>query len=91
MRLSDIGTNLGVRYVLEGSIQKADDTLRISVQLVETATSHTIWNARFAGPVAGIFALQDQITEEVTGALEPTLILAEAVLAQAKPTEDLKA
>ncbi len=89
--LAEVGTDLGVRYVLEGSIQKGGDTLRISVQLVETATSHTIWNAKFTGPVAEIFALQDQITEEVTGALEPTLIQAEAGRIRDTPTDSLHA
>lgn len=91
VNLGDVGTDLGVRYVLEGSIQKAGETLRISVQLVETGTSHTIWTAKFSGPVAEIFALQDKITEEVTGALEPTLILAEARRSRDMPTDSLQA
>lgn len=89
--LADVGRDLGVRYVLEGSIQRAGETLRISVQLVEAETSHTIWNQKFSGPVAEIFELQDRITEEVTGALEPTLIFAEARRSQDTPTDNMAA
>ena len=89
--LEKIGTDLGVRYVLEGSIQKAGDMLRISTQLVETESSHTIWSAKFSGRTEEIFDLQDRITEDVTGALEPTLIFAEAGRARRKPTESMAA
>jgi hypothetical protein len=80
-----------VRYVLEGSIQQAGDRLRIFTQLVEADTGHTIWQNRFDGQVSDIFDLQDQIAEEVAGALEPKLIWAEAARTRAKPTESLTA
>lgn len=89
--LEDVGTNLGVRYILEGSIQKAGGVFRISVQLVEAETSHTIWTQRFTGPETEIFELQDRITADVTGALEPTLLLAEAGRSDRKPTQSMLA
>lgn len=89
--LADVGRELGVRYVLEGSIQKAGDRLRIFTQLVEAESCHTIWQNRFDGQVSEIFDLQDQIAEEVAGALEPKLIWAEAARTRSKPTESLTA
>lgn len=89
--LAEVGRELGVRYVLEGSIQKAGERLRIFTQLVEAETSHMIWQNRFDGQVSDIFDLQDQIAEEVAGALEPRLIWAEAARTRSKPTESLTA
>jgi TolB-like protein len=89
--LAQVGRELGVRYVLEGSIQQAGDRLRIFTQLVEAETGHTIWQNRFDGQVSEIFDLQDQIAEEVAGALEPKLIWAEAARTRTKPTESLTA
>ncbi len=89
--LEDVGTDLGVRYVLEGSIQKAGGVFRISVQLVEAETSHTIWSQRFTGPEAEIFELQDRITEEVAAAAEPEVLRAESRRSTTKPTDDLQA
>jgi TolB-like protein len=89
--LAQVGRELGVRYVLEGSIQQAGDRLRIFTQLVEAESSHTIWQNRFDGQVSEIFDLQDQIAEEVAGALEPKLIWAEAARTRTKPTESLTA
>lgn len=89
--LEDIGRDLGVRYVLEGSIQKAGGVFRISVQLVEADTGHTIWTQKFTGPETDIFELQDRITADVTGALEPTVVRAEAGRADRKPTQSMLA
>lgn len=89
--LEDVGTDLGVRYVLEGWIQKAGDTLRISVQLVAAETSRTIWSQRFSGPEAQIFELQDRITEVVAAAVEPEVLRAESNRSATKPTDDLQA
>jgi TolB-like protein len=87
--LAQVGRELGVRYVVEGSIQQAGDRLRIFTQLVEAETGHTIWQNRFDGQVSEIFDLQDQIAEEVAGALEPKLIWAEAARTRTKPTDSL--
>jgi tetratricopeptide (TPR) repeat protein len=89
--LSEVGRELGVRYVLEGSIQAAGDRLRIFTQLVEAESGHTIWQDRFDGTAADIFELQDEVAARVAGALEPRLQHAEALRAQAKPTESLAA
>ncbi len=89
--LSEVGQELGVRYVLEGSIQAAGDRLRIFTQLVEADSGHTIWQERFDGTAADIFDLQDEVAARVAGALEPRLQHAEVLRAQAKPTESLAA
>jgi TolB-like protein len=89
--LAEVGRQLGVRYILEGSIQQAGDRLRINTQLVEAATGHMIWSNRFSGTLAEIFELQDAVTEQVAAAIEPNVILAEARRASAKPTTDLSA
>ncbi|SMX37867.1 winged helix-turn-helix domain-containing protein [Maliponia aquimaris] len=89
--LADVGQTLGVRYVLEGAIQQASETLRITVQLVEAESRHTLWSERFTGTTADLFELQDRITELVCGAIEPALLVAEAGRAAAKPTQDPRA
>ena len=89
--LSQIGRELGVRYVLEGSIQQAGDRLRIFTQLVEAETSHSLWRDRFDGDASEVFDMQDRVAESVAAALEPTFIWAEAARARRKPTESLTA
>lgn len=89
--LAEVGQALGVRYVLEGSIQQSGDRIRISTQLAEAKSGHMIWQDRLEGLADEIFELQDRVAEEVAGALEPKLIWAEATHARAKPTESLKA
>ena len=89
--LSEVGRQLGVRYLLEGSIQQAGDRLRVNTQLVEAETGRMIWSNRFAGTLAEIFDLQDAVTEQVAAAIEPNVILAEARRASTKPTTDLSA
>lgn len=89
--LAEVGRALGVRYVLEGSIQQAGDQMRIFTQLVEAENGHTIWRDRFDGQASALFDLQDRVAERVAAALEPKLIWAESARAQAKPTESLAA
>jgi TolB-like protein len=89
--LAEVGRDLGVRYILEGSIQKAGNRLRIFTQLVEARTARMIWHDRFDGNSADIFDLQDRVAECVAAAIEPKLIWAEAARARAKPTDSLKA
>jgi adenylate cyclase len=86
-----IGRELGVHYLLEGSIRKAGQRVRISGQLLEAVTGRHIWADRFDGDLSEIFELQDRITTRVVGAVEPTLRLAEIERAQRKPTESLDA
>jgi adenylate cyclase len=89
--IRQIGRELGVRYVLEGSIRKAGNRVRITGQLVEAENGRHIWADKFDGDLANIFELQDRITESVVGAIEPSLRLAEISRSQAKPTENLDA
>ena len=89
--LADVGRRLGVRYILEGSIQQAGDRLRINTQLVEAESGRMIWSERFAGVMEDIFDLQDDVTEHVSAALEPNVIFAEARRASTKQTADLDA
>jgi len=89
--LSQVGRELGVRYILEGSIQQAGARLRIFTQLVVAESGHMIWQNRFDGDADEIFYLQDRIAEEVAGALEPKLQSAEAARSRSKPTGSLSA
>jgi adenylate cyclase len=89
--IRQVGRELGVRYVLEGSIRKAGNRVRITGQLIEAATGHHVWADRFDGSLENIFDLQDQITENVVGAIEPSLRVTEIQRAKAKPTESLDA
>ena len=89
--VKQVGRELGVRYVLEGSVRKAANRVRITEQLVDTRTRGHLWADRFEGPLDDIFALQDQMTESVVGAISPTLERAEIERAKRKPTESLHA
>ena len=81
-----VGRELGVRYVLEGSVRKAGDRLRITGQLIEAENGVHLWADRFDGDLADIFELQDQITTQVIGAIAPRLELAEIERARRKTT-----
>jgi len=84
--LRQVGRELGVRYVLEGSIRRAGSRVRISGQLVDAISGHHVWTDRFEGDVSGIFDLQDKVTESVVGAVEPSIRLEEIKQARMKPT-----
>jgi len=86
-----VAQELGVRYVLEGSVRKAGNRVRITGQLVDTATSAHIWVDRFDGALDDIFELQDQVAASVAGALEPKLRQSEIERASRKPTANLTA
>jgi TolB-like protein len=86
-----VGRELGVRYVLEGSVRKAANRVRITGQLVDTATGAHLWANRFDGGLSDIFDLQDQVTESVVGAIAPAVEKAEIERAKRKPTESLDA
>ncbi|HEY8381421.1 MAG TPA: adenylate/guanylate cyclase domain-containing protein [Microvirga sp.] len=86
-----VARELGVRYILEGSVRKGADRIRISTQLVEAEAGGHLWADRFEGSAADVFELQDQITEGVVGALEPTLRKAEIARAKRKRPDDLDA
>jgi TolB-like protein/tetratricopeptide (TPR) repeat protein len=86
-----VGRELGVRYVLEGSVRKAGDRVRITGELIQVDTGLHVWADRFDGELADIFGLQDQITASVVAAIEPSLREAEIERARRKPTERLDA
>ena len=71
------GKELGVRYVLEGAIRSAGGQLRVNAQLVETESGMQIWANRFDGPTTALFEVQDQITDGVVGAIQPSITYAE--------------
>lgn len=89
--VQQIGRQLGVRYVVEGSVRKAGNRVRIVVQLIETETGAHIWADRFEDDLSDIFALQDAITEQIVSAVETNVQAAEIKRTRAKPTESLTA
>jgi adenylate cyclase len=89
--VKQVGRELGVRYVLEGSVRKSANRVRITGQLVDTATGAHLWADRFDGGLGDIFDLQDQVTESVVGAIAPAVEKAEIERAKRKPTESLDA
>jgi TolB-like protein/class 3 adenylate cyclase len=89
--VKQVGRELGVRYVLEGSVRKAADRVRITGQLVDALTGGHLWADRFDGTLENLFDLQDQITASVVGAMTPKLEQAEIERAKRKPTESLDA
>jgi TolB-like protein len=86
-----VGHELGVRYVLEGSVRKAANRVRITGQLIDTATGAHLWADRFDGALEDVFDLQDQVTTSVVSAIAPKLEQAEIERARRKPTESLDA
>jgi TolB-like protein/class 3 adenylate cyclase len=89
--VKQVARELGVRYVLEGSVRKGGDKVRITGQLIDTASGAHIWSDRFDGALDDIFELQDQVASSVAGAIEPKLIRAEMERARRKPTNSLGA
>jgi adenylate cyclase len=83
--IKKIGRELGVRYVLEGSIRKAANRVRITGQLIDASTGAHVWADRVDGELSDIFALQDQITERVVAVIEPNIKRAEIEAAQRRP------
>lgn len=91
VEVKELGRELGVRYVLEGSVRNAAKRVRITGQLIDATTGGHLWADRFEGALDDIFGLQDQITESVVGAIAPQLERAEIVRAMHKRTEHLDA
>jgi TolB-like protein len=89
--VKQVGRELGVRYVLEGSVRKAGSRVRITAQLIDTASGAHIWADRIDGALDDIFELQDQVASSVVCAIEPKLRLAEIERATRKPTNSLDA
>ena len=86
-----VGRELGVRYVLEGSVRKSGSRVRITGQLVDASTGHHIWADRFDGNLADLFDLQDEITTSVIGAIQPSIRAAETGRSQRKRPDNLDA
>ena len=91
VHLKQIGDELGVGYVVEGSVRKSGDRVRITAQLNDVATGSHIWAERYDRDLADVFAVQDEITEAIVAAIEPQLYAAENFHAQRKPPESLDA
>src|SRR5262249_15155329 len=89
--VKQVGRELGVRYVLEGSVRKAVNRLRITGQLIDAETGVHLWADRFDGDMEDIFDLQDQVTAKVVGAIAPKLDEAEIERIRSKPTESFDA
>ena len=87
----EVRDTLGVRYYLEGSVQRAGDRVRINVQLVETERGSSSWAEHYDGALADLFDLQDHITEQVAGALQPSIRRAEVERARRKRPQELDA
>jgi TolB-like protein len=89
--IKQVGRDLGVRYVLEGSVRKAGERIRINGQLIDAASGTHLWANRFDGALEDVFDLQDRVTASVVGAIAPKLELAEIERAKGKPTGSLTA
>jgi len=89
--VKQVARELGVRYVLEGSLRKSVNRVRITGQLIDAATSAHIWADSFDGAIDDIFELQDQVASSVVGAIEPRLRLSEIDRATRKPTASIDA
>ena len=86
-----VGRELGVRYVLEGSVRKGGGRVRITAQLIEAETGTHLWADRFDGSLEDVFELQDQVASKVAGVIEPTLQATEIRRSRGRPTDDLTA
>ena len=89
--VQQVGRELGVRYVLEGSTRRSGNRLRVTAQLIEAATGHHLWADRYDRELADLFALQDEIVGRVVGAIEPGMMRSETLRAQRKTIERMDA
>jgi adenylate cyclase len=89
--VKQVGRELGVRYVLEGSVRKVGNRVRIAAQLIDALSGAHLWADRFDGLLEDVFQLQDDIARSVAGVIEPALQTAETARAVARPTTDLTA
>lgn len=87
----EVGSELGVTYVVEGTVRRGGDRLRISVQLVDAETRAQLWSDRYEGATADVFDFQDRIAAQVSGAIHPAVRNAEIALARSRPPTNLRA
>jgi TolB-like protein/class 3 adenylate cyclase len=86
-----IGSELGVRYIVDGSIRSSENRLRISCELIDATSGKHIWAERYDGTMEDVFDLQDRITSSIVATIQPKMMRAEIARAQAKPTDNLSA
>ena len=91
VEIKSVGRELGVRYVLEGSVRKAGNRIRVTAQLIEAETGHHVWAEKYDREMSDIFELQDEMTQTIAGSLEPELSAKERDNAVRKPPENLDA
>ena len=89
--VKQVGRELGVRYILEGSVRKGGNRVRITAQLIEAATGTHLWADRFDGSLEDVFDLQDKVAISIAGVIEPALQVAETHRSAERPTNDLTA
>src|SRR5206468_4228303 len=89
--MRQVRRELGIRYVLEGSVRKAGRRVRITAQLIDAVTGAHLWADRFDGLIEDVFELQDKVASSVAGVIEPTLQAAETARSAGRPTDDLTA
>jgi TolB-like protein/class 3 adenylate cyclase/cytochrome c-type biogenesis protein CcmH/NrfG len=90
-KIEDVGRELGVRYVLEGSVRRAGERVRVTAQLIDAGTGHHVWSDRYDRGLEDIFAVQSEITEQILAAVGATISDAELERIRKKPTESLTA
>jgi TolB-like protein/Tfp pilus assembly protein PilF len=91
VKVQDVSTELGVRYVLEGSVRKADNQVRITAQLIDATTGGHLWSERYDRPLQDIFALQDEVVQKIVTTLKLQLTLQEQGILVHKTTDNLAA
>ena len=91
VKVQQVGRELGVKYVLEGSVRKSEDKVRIAAQLVDAATGHHLWAERYDRDLKDIFGLQDEVTMRIITAMEVKLTEGEQAVIQARGTKNLDA
>jgi TolB-like protein len=91
VHLKQIAEELGVRYVVEGSVRKDGDLVRITAQLIDTTTGSHVWAERYDRDLTDVFAVQDEITDAIAATIEPKIYVAENFRARRKPPNSLDA
>jgi TolB-like protein len=89
--IKQVGRELGVRYVLEGSVRRSVDQVRVTAQLIDASNGAHLWAEHFDGPLEDVFELQDKIASSVAGVIEPALQVAETIRSADRPKRDLAA
>src|SRR5262249_19812127 len=88
VKVQDVSKELGVRYVLEGSVRKADSQVRITAQLIDATTGYHLWSGRYDRPFQDLFALQDEIVQKIVTTLKLQLTLEEQGVLVRKTTDN---